>query len=405
MLLRLGITSVLGSVIQSATAVPVQSREVVTGSDPTLRTATFGAYSKFLQSQGLANAALQVLPIEENISTFSGSPNSTVANQAIFSAADTVGDWSFSSQYSDFLKDLGSMLAGRPNPSQNETKLATDADNACYVNLTRVAQPTFAVYKQKGGTGNIQSKAFSEFAHNDTGIQAVIQTCNDTMQAYHSLHDKTYGANDYMIEPALMACFSTQSPGKWSPALGNQCAMNITANGTTVPYYALPSLDSTVAGWKASSDASPAFTWSSGSDTLSFGGIGLIDVQRGAWFDNFLSAKATQNPGSAPLAAQETALFAKYFGTAQQPGSLAKYNDKMLVAYKAKAVLSFSGQAPSMTASVGGMWGGVLGTASSDGKVTLESNSTDPFLIGFVVHNYWDASSPSSNSTSSSTST
>ncbi|KAJ6491651.1 hypothetical protein C8R47DRAFT_1195385 [Mycena vitilis] len=315
----------------------------------------------------------QVLPIEENISTFSVSPNSTVANQAIFSAADTVGDRSFSSQYSDFLKDLGSMLVGRPNPSQNETKLATDADNACYVNLTRVAQPTFAVYKQKGGTGNIQSKAFSEFAHNDTGIQAAIQTCNDTMQAYHSLFMEQmivsiakirYQRDEHshsldMIEPALMACFSTQSPGKWSPALGNQCAMNITANGTTVPYYTLPSLDSTVAGWKASSDASPAFTWSSGSDTLSFGGIGLIDVQRGAWFDNFLSAKATQNPGSAPLAAQE-----KHFGTSEQPGPLAKYNDRMLVAYKAKAVLNFPGQAPSMTASVGGMWGGVSGTGS-----------------------------------------
>ncbi|KAJ7125307.1 hypothetical protein C8R44DRAFT_782849 [Mycena epipterygia] len=175
--------------------------------------------------------------------------------------------------------------------------------------------------------------------------------------------------------------------------------------GTLVPFYAMPSLNSTLALWQSGSAKTPALNWNSSTSSrvsmtssdsssvtghwlwdsasasqnsnmsfvltqaqsaqLTFEGVELIDVVRGAWFDGFRSASAVGTPASDdPLAKPHQEAFKTYFGTAKSPGPAAIYNDKALVVYKPSAVFTFGSQSDykdakssQMGASVsGGLW-------------------------------------------------
>jgi hypothetical protein len=121
--------------------------------------------------------------------------------------------------------------------------------------------------------------------------------------------------------------------------------------GTLVPFYAMSALNSTLATWQQGLATTPALTWNSSSEVsvstsdsqsqgigaswlfdsasessssnssfmlamaqsadLSFGGIELIPVERGAWFDNWRSASAVATPApNDPLAGPHKQAFA-----------------------------------------------------------------------------------------------
>ncbi|KAJ7736853.1 hypothetical protein B0H16DRAFT_1762964 [Mycena metata] len=190
---------------------------------------------------------------------------------------------------------------------------------------------------------------------------------------------------------------------------------------TVLPYYMLPALNTTLGAWQSnSSDGTPALTWNSTSDTpsgasrrfqvpgvnlgpvgvaISFGGIDLLDVERGAWFDNFTAAMVVENPpADDPNAAVNKAAFTKHFGTPESPGPTSTYTDKVLVAYKPKAVLRFASLAEvemySVTAPSGGMWG-VGAVSDSEPEFIYEPKTEDAYIVGIVVHSYWEDNSTS----------
>lgn len=134
--------------------------------------------------------------------------------------------------------------------------------------------------------------------------------------------------------------------------------------GAMVPFYALPSLNGTLTDWQtADDDAPPTLTWNSTSDQrvtlstqesagasvnwlfgsasgsesynnsfvgtttastlLSFGGMELVDIERGAWFDDFRCATLIGNPASDdPYADQHKAAFTKYVSAFALPRNI-----------------------------------------------------------------------------------
>ncbi|KAJ7750048.1 hypothetical protein DFH07DRAFT_828072 [Mycena maculata] len=141
----------------------------------------------------------------------------------------------------------------------------------------------------------------------------------------------------------------------------------ITGSSSVSADYTMPVLNSIASWQKNPNGATPAFSWKNPSKvpdiSMTFGEMALVKFVPGAWFDAFQSAGAAANPPSPDPA---TAVFAKYFGTAQ---SAARYNNQALVVYKPKIVLNFASEADyngaKSTLSSKGMWQSVSGSTAS----------------------------------------
>ncbi|KAJ7750049.1 hypothetical protein DFH07DRAFT_549925 [Mycena maculata] len=207
-----------------------------------------------------------------------------------------------------------------------------------------------------------------------------------------------------------------------------------------VAYYAIPSLKSDLANWKKNtsliaflwdpsnpngtrvkssapplgtgtqprmphvSRGGPSFIMADFGVQVQFGGIELVDIELGTWFDHFKSANSVANPISDDLAgAAYKKIFTKYFGTAEHPGDLAKYTYKALVVYKPIISLLFASEqnainAKSAATSSCGMWQGLTnGTipADKDYYITFNPNTTDAYVVGVIMQSYWDGQAAS----------
>ncbi|KAJ7503149.1 hypothetical protein B0H11DRAFT_2361257 [Mycena galericulata] len=196
-------------------------------------------------------------------------------------------------------------------------------------------------------------------------------------------------------------------------------------NESFAPYYDMPSLESLLTGWKMNSTPT-AFNWTSSktatnvtqsplSNTsifsieaaavqMTFGGIQLVDIDRGAWFDGFRMASAVAIPQSNDSSAQE------YIGTSEAPGPAAIYNDRALVVYKPQLVMAFFAQADfdnakAAFASNGGMWKKtILNWTKPDNTafvLVVAPDNDDMYVVGVTARSYWDSPPSGSNSTNS----
>ncbi|KAJ6469672.1 hypothetical protein DFH09DRAFT_1478572 [Mycena vulgaris] len=293
--------------------------------------------------------------------------------------------------------------------------------------------------------------------------QLAVQACNNAQNAWEKANANINGDDAGMIQAEIAAMNPLITPdGTLYPGLN--MAISDAPNGTVtgqfkmavVPYYSMPSLNSTLTVWQtAPDDAPPTLTWNSttslrislessesssvsvhylwnkvgasqnsnmsfvatetASTLISFGGMELITVERGAWFDDFNSATAVGNPSTTdPLATAHKAAFATYFGTPQSPGPASTYNDKALVVYKPKAVFKYADTASyqaaksaQASASVsGGLWGASgSGQSSSSNtdfndealELSFTPNSKNAYIVGYVMRSYWDDSTSATN--------
>ncbi|KAJ6469676.1 hypothetical protein DFH09DRAFT_1344759 [Mycena vulgaris] len=350
------------STIHFATAFPVLNRQT---EGITVQDATTSAYTKYLQSMGEQPASFYPLLNVKDID-FAGIGNSSnmfETNSDIFTTADSIHEHtSFSTRYLDFIRALLNVTISIPPPDAESkqllSNLASNFSAACEKDLLTAKQNAYMAYKKQGGTATISDDAFLQFAiHNYTQYEPAVQKCNDTRNAFTAAENNMLGDNQGILQESIPAV-NPIIAGLSKPGVTMPVPANNSPNNTLVPYYAMPSLNSVLTGWQTGpTDGPPAFTWNSvtsnggrvqtrkpltlarGNDPaeliqataidLSFGGIGLIDIEHGTWFDDFKSANALEHPpANDPVAGAHKSLFAKHFGTEKAPGPVSTYNKR-----------------------------------------------------------------------------
>ncbi|KAJ7188906.1 hypothetical protein C8R46DRAFT_1244121 [Mycena filopes] len=383
--LQLRLIFVLGSHTCLTAGFPLHNRQISPASNP-FQTALSGAYHKFLQSKGIATTAFYALPAEKI--TFTGEGNSSLleTNQAIYNAVDRVrGNTSFSREHLHFAMNLA---CAKTNTSEGGhlgglTSRMTSACQSAGTLKTSAAQQACTA-SQKALEAGDKSNGDNEGVLNTT-------------QFFLSVLPIWVNVSDLALSP----------PGVYlMPA----------PKGVVLPYYDLPSLNLTLLPWQSgAADGPPALSWNSTLDasavsrrnepivqlrpssmSVSFGGIDLLDVARGAWFDNFTGAHAVENP---PANDPDASLH-------PSPKGAATYTDKVIVVYKPKVVLKFQSQVVldmfTPSAPSGGVWGD--GVASDiDFEYVYEPQTQDAFIVGTVLRSYWDSNSTTTTNASSST--
>ncbi|KAJ7432088.1 hypothetical protein B0H11DRAFT_2209856 [Mycena galericulata] len=209
----------------------------------------------------------------------------------------------------------------------------------------------------------------------------------------------------------------------------------VDSGGHLIPYYSIPSLESTLTSWqKDPIDISPAIFWAnSGTPAtppltlpftrsllgntsvaaveISLQRLALVDVERGTWFDDFKIARAVADlPSNDTSAAAQKDIFVKYFGTTQVPGPAAMYMEKALVVYNPEIVLGYStvdtyfDAINSITThgpTTAFMWQNTSGndTNRTACEIRVAPNTQNAYIVGGTFVSYWDAPASGSNST------
>ncbi|KAJ7503150.1 hypothetical protein B0H11DRAFT_1988039 [Mycena galericulata] len=429
-------------------------------------------YNMYLQSQNVQGVSFYSLFGGEAEIAFAGvgaqGASQFVMNELLFETADrlphmdnynSTGQLMFSVHYQHFIQALQNDTSSTQTPAQSKelTDLVANETAACVTNLGSVTDQAYAGYQKLGGKAQESDAVFIQFATENYGQYHSAQlACSAAKDAYNKALANINGDDNGIIQAAINAMLpiinaeETLYPGLNMPVSGvGNGTVGDQYTGSMVPFYAMPSMNSTLAVWQqGTDDGSPALTWNSSHDSsvsvsasqsssvsanwlwdsasasqnsnmsfvltqaqssvISVGGIELIDVVRGAWFDAFRSASATGNPATDdPLAKAHKAAFAEYFGTSANPGPAAIYNDKALVVYKPTATFAFGSQADynaaksaQAKASVsGGLWGVSGGASSSQSgavfddnalTISFNPNTENAYIVGFIMHSYWD---------------
>ncbi|KAJ7188909.1 hypothetical protein C8R46DRAFT_1056140 [Mycena filopes] len=439
-------------------------------------------YDTYLQTQGVTDGSFYMLFGGEREIDYAGTADDESmfeTNHILFETADSLphmdnfnstGDLMFSVQYGHFISALRNISTPLSKDQTDKMDNLTAAmRHACIDVLDKVTNDAFSAYRQGNGTGNTTDPGFTEFAAQMYGgYQEAIENCHEASNAVENYKAQLQGDDNALIGNAIQAMNPIlDGDEQLYPGLNMQISGAVASGGPTgtfkggfVPAYLMPSLNSTITIWQTTPDAPATLTWNSTMTTsvdvdkgesttatvkylwnkasesqssnmsfeatttsftsVSFGGMELIDVERGAWFDDFLTASAVGNPPTTdPHAAEHKAAFDKYFGTAEKPGPAAVYNDKALVVYKPSATFKYATQsdynaAKAAQASLSGGFGLFSGSASGKGSsndtstddetmtISFTPNSKNAYLVGFVMRSYWDNASGSIVNTSSS---
>lgn len=112
---------------------------------------------------------------------------------------------------------------------------------------------------------------------------------------------------------------------------------------------------------------------------LSFAGLALLNVQQELWFDDYRFARVAQNPADSQHApAKDVFSNQSYFGTVDQPGPLAVFNNMALVGFKPtwKIQLQDTHTVNSASSTEAGLDISVLGLFSIGGYGGSKTNNT-----------------------------
>ncbi|KAJ6534870.1 hypothetical protein B0H19DRAFT_1080288 [Mycena capillaripes] len=374
-------------------------------------------------------------------------------NHELFGVADGIphmdnwnstGDIMFSTEYRHFIQALKNATDSASTPEQLKelNDLSTNRTTACITEVGAIQNEAYTAYKKMGGTGNLTDDVFTEFASQMFGNYSLsIDACHNAENAYDNAVAKLQGLDHGEIEAEILAMGPLITPdGSLIPGINMATSQPIpgTIKGqfkaATVAFYAMPSLNTTLTDWQTTpDDQPPTMNWTSSidsristaSDESSSGSVRiflskasasqnsnmrmeLIDVERGAWFDDFATATAVANPSSNdPSGAKYKAAFDESFGTAANPGPASTYNDKALVVYRPKAIFKYGSQDEfnkaqsaqgSGTANFG-LWGGsASGKEDSSGivannatwELSFTPNTRSAYIVGFIMKSFWD---------------
>ncbi|KAJ7935307.1 hypothetical protein B0H13DRAFT_1854531 [Mycena leptocephala] len=344
-------------------------------------------YNMYLQTQNVQNVAFYYLFGGEMEISFAGvaadGQTQYTINEQIFQTADrlphidnfnSTGELMFSIHYQHFIQGLlnDSTTTETPAQSAELTSLQANETSACVTNLGTITDQAYAGYQKLGGTAKETDDVFVQFATENYGqYSGALLNCTNAKNAYSKAVDNILGDDNGIIQSAIDAmkpiinAEDTLYPGLNMPTSGpsNSTPGDVVGQqfkGIMVPFYAMPSMNSTLAVWQKG-DAPAALTWNSSHDSrisiaesrssslsgnflwdsasasensnmsfvlstaqssvISVGGIELITVVRGAWFDIFRSASAVGNPAPTdPLAKTHQATFKEFFGCLQTYG-------------------------------------------------------------------------------------
>ncbi|KAJ6534888.1 hypothetical protein B0H19DRAFT_1271567 [Mycena capillaripes] len=378
----LALASILPLFLLTNSAVAIPTPRQSGGEPISIADAMASLYNMYLQSQGVTSGTFYPRLGGERQIDFSGVGN----------------------EYRHFIQALKNATDSASTPEQLKelNDLSTNKTTACVTELSAIQNEAYTAYKKMGGTGNLTDDVFTEFASQMFGNYSLaIDACHNAQNAYDNAVSKLQGLDHGkgvqhsfgQIEAEILAMGPLITPdGSLIPGINMATSQPIPGatrgqfKAVTVPFYAMPSLNITLTDWQtAPDDQPPTLNWTSTIDgrisassdesssssvriflskasasqnsnmsfslttaawvSISFQGMELIDVERGAWFDDFATATAVANPSSNdPSGAKYKAAFDESFGTAANPGPASTYNDKALVVYKPKAIFKYGSQ-------------------------------------------------------------
>ncbi|KAJ7286972.1 hypothetical protein C8J57DRAFT_1652470 [Mycena rebaudengoi] len=456
---------------RSSTCLPAR-RQNANQMAVTIQDAMASIYNMYMTEQNVKVKSFYPLFAGETEIDFAGvgsSEDDFSVNSAIFDAADrlphmdnynSTGQLAFSVHYGHFIQALINTTQDQtPEQAAQLADLSTNKTVACITNFTRVTNDAYKLYTDAGGTAKTTDSVFIQFATQLDGEYTLAkEKCLEAQNAFDKANQNINGDDAGIIGQAIttmrpiLNAEQTSYPGLNMPTSGianASGAVGMQFTGTYVPFYSMPSLNSTLALWQSNTDdTKTAIAWNSTHDTqvsvsgsqssgasvhwlwnsasasqssnysfvmtqtqstlISFGGIELINVERGAWFDNFRAASAVGNPEATdPLAKPHHDVFVDNFGTPENPGPASIYNDKALVVYKPRATFKYASQedynaakeAQAQASVSGGLWG-VSANAQDQSKaaefndqdfeIVFSPDNKNAYIVGFVMHSYWD---------------
>ncbi|KAJ7198541.1 hypothetical protein GGX14DRAFT_665920 [Mycena pura] len=434
----------------------------------TIQDYTMGAIQNFLAAWNAQDAVFNVKGPWTSID-FAGSSAPQLSegqiNNDVFQSCDNQADRatnktiSFSDGYKDFVQDLNKAVPA-PAPSQKMNDTAAAMQTACYNTSTLPAARAAALntYNSISSTPvtNASDPNFLQWA--DTGYPDYINAytaCQQATLTYYAAFDDNNGDDSGVytaartnVQPLLDSSIS--HPGINMPIEGATSTPGLPSEGAFVAYYSIPTLNSTLTAWQAGSGLSPVnftnaqyssntthttseagiglgfifeeiFGEGEGSNEqthssadvsslkfeLNFGGLALLDVSQGIWFDGYRVARAAENPDAQHQQAKPVFSDPKYFGSQDKPGSLALYNTQALIGFKPSWTIQFtdSHQTDDTSKSEGeaglsifglfdiGGWGGSTSNTThydnSTNTLTIQDNSNNAYVIGYVQTPYY----------------
>lgn len=366
----------------------------------------------------------------------------------------------FSTMFVNFIQEVNKALALNGTADSKDLDTAQDAQGtACFEDLPKAANKAVELYSNiKGQTiHNISDPGFLSWA--STGyapFQSANAKCQEATNAYNAEFDKVHGDNFGIFSGAannivaLTTGTSTVHPGI-TMSIDSTRGQDLTTpfGGNVVPQYSIPVLAGTVASWQSNSGGNTAFAFDSSKQTgndqessssngahagiqwgrvdlsasashsesesnntvtaqtfqLSFGGIALMDIERGIWFDGWRSANALST-ASDDKTKEALPAFKQFFGDKEKPGPAALYNDKALVVYQPTITIEFSSRndyskfQQNQEEASGCFLIFCGGQQHSDQKntttfdeqkssVTFKDDSSNAYIIGFLQKSFW----------------
>lgn len=373
----------------------------------------------------------------------------------------------FADAYKVFVQDLGEKLGLNATQESSALKdKETDADVKCGKVLSDVfAKASTELLDQVHQTDpnhTPTNQQLTAAVHKKATWIGANTDCESAKQAFSAAYDKEHGFNFALFAQAnknmrpIADALTTVVDGVTMPAdsdatkeAGDDPFDPPTGQGNVLPLYTIPVLESTLKGWQARDDAAePEFTWESKNEKTSslkelsessasvgvsfgrfgghvgasnsegsestqtsaqefsvkFGGITLMDVETGLWFDGYRMAAQAERPTDAKSAPARE-IFTKHFGTKEKPLPAAHYNKQAVVAYRPSWTMKFSSSdsyhkfmessfdvsAQYLFADVsasGKKMSDIVKGDTSSNTATYNPTSKNGVILGYVVESY-----------------
>ncbi|KAJ7496677.1 hypothetical protein FB451DRAFT_1386058 [Mycena latifolia] len=371
----------------------------------------------------------------------------------------------FSTQYINFLQELNKAL---PTTSSNNSDI-TDAQNrevkACG-DVSKILNDAIPDYLAAAGldavkTGTTSDPGLREWANTNYAplITANVQ-CEDAQDNLYKVLDTVMG-DDFAQFAAIrniISILTTDSQVQYVPGVNMEISDPVPglasngASGEYVPEYYISILNGTLSHWQSniipggaptffrqvttssymndtqttSGGGGMSFVWDdvsgsgsgSGSTTTSnatstvesftmgFGGITLMSIDRGSWFDGFKAASAAQHPPD-NVTQPAKPVFDRFFGTAANPGVAARYNRQALIGYQPSWTITTQSSSDFnqlKSAAAGAevcflfLCANAHGSSSSNKTkiddssmtITFQDTSNNAYILGYVIDDYWN---------------
>ncbi|KAJ7750050.1 hypothetical protein DFH07DRAFT_704678, partial [Mycena maculata] len=375
-------------------------------------------------------------------------------------------DISFSLQYTNFIQQVNKALPDTVTDLTNNPQWKAaqqNASTAC-ANLNKVLGQAVNDYLSAADLdaipkGNIHDPGLLQWAsiHYDPYI-AANDLCMAAQNEFSRLQDTIMGLDGALFGNMreIITTFTASNPS-YEPGINMPVTDGSGPSGSAtqnyVAEYYVPLLNGTLQSWQENllSNAPPSYFWNSstsqtdntnkttsgsggvsfiwddvsgsgsgsGSTTtknftqsaesfyMAFGAITTVDIEYGAWFDNYRMAHAAYQP---PKGDNVTVLakpaFTEYFGTVSQPLDASRYNSQMIIGFRPTWEITFSDkqdytELKTAAASAKGCFlficAGGSGSSSSNHTTTEDSTMTigfqdlsnNAYILGFIMTSFW----------------